>query len=531
VYTAALFMLASRAPLHPPLEVATPSHVSTRGWNARLPLAALLAVLALGAFTRLHALGAESVWFDEAITFRRARLSVPELMSSSLYKMHVPTYFLFMREVLAFGDDEWMLRFPSALFGTLKIGVVAAAGWVVGGAPVGLTAALLLVLAPAHVHYDQEARMYALQTFALSIALLGQLWLTCHPQAATDCWLRNKSHAPRDDAAGAARRGKLAWTAWLLGSVTALYLHNTSALFLVASSAAALALMVADPANRKRFLWHWVAANVAMLLAWSPWLPSLLSQLNKPQFATQVWGGRVGWNGLVEQIRYVLLGGKSPWVNGIVIGLSIAGAWRLRGRPALLAALLVLSLSAPLLLFAISLAAKPMFMPRLMLWGTASACVLAGCGMLAVRRPWLRALVLLTLTALGLMQLQKDYVRQSKVDWRGVAQILSKYEGPRAVALAPSFMQAVPVEYYQNRTTAPIRLPRIEEVRHIHSGRVPRLLGRRIRTVLFFYPGKLPREQWPPAIRVVAAQARRVARVELRGAIVEHYELDGPIHE
>jgi mannosyltransferase len=508
-------------------DLAAPPEAQARTPGSALRWTALLAVLGLGVLTRLHALGAESLWFDEAITFLRARSPIPELISSSVYKMHVPTYFLLMRQVLPFGDDEWMLRFPSALFGMLKIPVVAATGWIVGGAPVGLTAALLLVLSPAHLRYDQEARMYAMQTFALSLALLGQVWLTCHPRLAVDCWRRvNAAWQPDADARAGARAGKLAWTAWVSGTVLALYLHNTSALFLLASSCAALALLVADPVHRWRFFWHWTVANAVVLLAWSPWLPSLLSQLTRPHFASQVWGSPPRLGALTGQLRRLLLCGRSVPVNLTVLGLLIAGAWQLRRRPALLATLLLLALLAPVLLFCVSLLAKPMFMPRLMLWGVPPACVLAGCGMLAIRRRWLQMLVPVVLATFGLWQLQRGYARENKVDWRGVAQVLSKHEGRRVVVLASSFMQMTPLEYYAKRTTARVKLPRMVEVRHTHSGReLQHVLGR-ARSVLFVHPSGLPRENWPAAIGAIERRARRVAGVQLHGASVEHYELD-----
>ena len=84
---------------------------------------------------------------------------------------HPPLYYLLAHAWLGLGSDETALRLLSAALGALTVPVLGAVGARLGGPRLGLLAAALLAVAPAHVFYSRDARMYPL------LVLLGTLAL------------------------------------------------------------------------------------------------------------------------------------------------------------------------------------------------------------------------------------------------------------------------------------------------------------------------------------------------------------------
>lgn len=129
----------------------------------------LTLIILLATFLRLFRLGYQSLWFDEAISFTRANMSLPETLHQTLTVLHPPLYSLILHFWLKVGHNETLLRFPSVAFSVLALPLAYQLGRLCVSRRVGLMAALLLALNPFHVWYAQEARMYSmLMLFALS---------------------------------------------------------------------------------------------------------------------------------------------------------------------------------------------------------------------------------------------------------------------------------------------------------------------------------------------------------------------------
>jgi mannosyltransferase len=480
-------------------------------------LAGFAAVVGLGIWTRFHHLGMESLWYDEATTFYRARLPLAELIESSISKMHIPSYFMLIHYVMRLGDDEWMLRMPSAVFGVLKIALVTIAGGIVGGRRVGLVAGLLLVLSPTQLQYDQEARSYAAQTFGTCLALVGQLWLFTRPEAAVQCWSRQRALCS-DRAVTAAR---WAWVAWMAGVVIALYMHNTSVLYMVASSAATLVFLIAEPRYRVRFFWHWVVANLIVLLVWSAWWPSLASQVGSSEFVRLDWTGVRSFRSLLDTTTLLLLGDYPP-IKALVLGLAVAGAAALRRRPLMLASLLLLSLSAPLLFGLVSLY-KPIFMLRLLTWGGPAFYVLSAHGVMLLPRVWQQALAVAVVAAVGLWGLHRNYYeREIKSGWRGAAQVMAKHHGEGVVTLLATGTDGRVIVYYRDRTTDPIDVPPWVSAKTQRKLVEARQALSSAREVVYMASTKRSR---PKLLRSVIKGARLVGRARPNKIVIEHYVL------
>ena len=156
---------------------------SARHW----PVIILITLLALA--IRLAGLGSKDLWIDEADSLYFASQSFTDI----LYRLcdpHPPGYYVVLNGFLSLGRNEFWVRLPSAIAGTLSIPLLYALSRELAAVfsqpwldrRTGVLASLLLAVAPLHVWYAQEARMYALVTalgicavcFAVRVASRGR---------------------------------------------------------------------------------------------------------------------------------------------------------------------------------------------------------------------------------------------------------------------------------------------------------------------------------------------------------------------
>jgi mannosyltransferase len=123
--------------------------------------ALLLVILFTGVVLRLYQLGAESLWYDEAISTWAAHQSPSQILEISKDDNNFFSYYLLLHYwVGLFGDTEYSVRLPSALAGIFTIFVMYKVGCLLFGRNEALIASLILALSPLHVYYSQEARVY-----------------------------------------------------------------------------------------------------------------------------------------------------------------------------------------------------------------------------------------------------------------------------------------------------------------------------------------------------------------------------------
>lgn len=160
--------------------------------QAARPWLPLILITLLGLAIRLIALGSKSLWIDETHSFYFASQPLSSLFTQ-LCDPHPPGYYALLSLVLAIGRNEFWLRLPSAIAATLTIPLTYVLSRGLGSAlaikgldrRAAILAALLLAVAPLHVWYAQEARMYALVTFLGLCAVLFAVRLAVHERAWT----------------------------------------------------------------------------------------------------------------------------------------------------------------------------------------------------------------------------------------------------------------------------------------------------------------------------------------------------------
>jgi len=122
---------------------------------------------------RLIALN-QSLWLDEAVTANVVKnLDFFQIVTKfSPSDFHPPLYYLFMKLwTNFFGYSEIALRIPSVLFSLMTGYLVYKIASLFHGSIAGVFAMAFFLFNPLIVYYSQEARMYMMATFFLTIAL------------------------------------------------------------------------------------------------------------------------------------------------------------------------------------------------------------------------------------------------------------------------------------------------------------------------------------------------------------------------
>lgn len=169
---------------------------------------------------------------------------------SSDAEISPPLYFVLAWFTTQLGDAPELVRLPSMIAGVISIGLVYLVGRRLVSVTAGVIAAAVMALNPFMIFYSADGRAYAVAIALLLGSTLAMLW--------------------------AAREGRFAaWATYAALSCLAVYTHYTAAFVLAVQLAW---LLWTHPECRRAAL----VANVAAVLAFVPWVPSLLADLDSP---------------------------------------------------------------------------------------------------------------------------------------------------------------------------------------------------------------------------------------------------------
>ncbi|MGI8916770.1 MAG: glycosyltransferase family 39 protein [Chloroflexota bacterium] len=251
--------------------------------------AAALALCGLAFLLRWFHLGAQSLWYDEALSVSLAIAPLRSMVAQLIAQdVHPPLYFALLHFwILGAGSGEVAVRALSAWWGVLGVALLITLGARLGGRTIGLVAGALAGASPLLVYYGQETRMYAM------LAGLGTL--------AAYAFVR---------ATGGRRR----W--WLVAAIVlaaALWTHLAAGALVVALNVGYLWERLRQHRPR-RWDGAWFLAQVAVLLLFAPWL--WVAEGSLRDYASPVHGGPVGW--MLEQTAIVFGLGHT------VVGLAVS---------------------------------------------------------------------------------------------------------------------------------------------------------------------------------------------------------------
>ncbi|MGC4115186.1 MAG: glycosyltransferase family 39 protein [Myxococcales bacterium] len=406
--------------------VLTPS-MATRRTTALV----LLAITAAGAAVRLWDVTDQSVWLDEAASLLHARRPWAELLSSSVDPGNPPLYYLGLKAWCAlFGTGELALRLPAALCGIAAIPLAfLVARELFDDERIGLFAAALLAVLPAHVYYSQESRQYA--PLVLSGLVTAWAYLVA---------LRTDRRA--------------AWIAMAVSGALGFWLHYNGALVAVV-----IAVHVLLFARRPR-AFACLAACAALCVP--TFVLYLLPALRR---------GSDGWQGYFtlasvldwasSLFGWIVMPDEPLWAN-VPAALSLAVAIL---APLVLAAVASRSASPglrrglsfaalyfllPFVLWAALCLARPLWHPRYQLVAAPGWVLLAAWALGTVsRKPRLALGAFIAFPCL--LSLSTAHFRWLKADWREAASVAQSVEtasrGPGRVLVTMPF-QEWPLAYY-----------------------------------------------------------------------------------
>lgn len=310
------------------ISLSHPSNTSPITNRARwIALGGILLAFAL----RLHRLGAESLWYDEAVSVFLAQQPIPELIAHTARDIHPPGYYLLLHawgwlaQPSLTNGLEFLYAWPSLFWGMLLLPLVFALGrrfFTVRVAWIGLW---LTAVNPYHIWYGQEVRMY---TLGAGLGLLC-LW------GASGWWQVAGSRWQIASKRSSTRTIHYSLLIYTLAAAAGLYTLYYFAFLLITLN---LLIFWQIYPNRQYPIFHpqsllpWLLANGAALLLWSPWLPTFWRQMTDPPVPP--WRGALDLGVVLQESLASLLIGQTPplgilwpWaaVALVLTGLALAG--------------------------------------------------------------------------------------------------------------------------------------------------------------------------------------------------------------
>jgi 4-amino-4-deoxy-L-arabinose transferase-like glycosyltransferase len=243
----------------------------------------LVFIVMLGCVLRFYGLGRESLWNDELASWVQvSRGSIFQCVTHHVLDLHPPGYRVLLWLVeRSIGDSEEALRLPSAVSGGLSIVAIFLAGCLLYSYKEGLIASALLAVSWCPVYYSQEARAY-------SMLLLFALLATCF-------WVSVVKGTARGTGAG--RAAKLGY---IVAAIVTSYLHYFGLYLVMLQGVVALLVSI----RRRQALRSVLSVYLPILLAYLPWLPAVLYQVNHSA-SSIAWVSRPGGMSFLYYLRFL----------------------------------------------------------------------------------------------------------------------------------------------------------------------------------------------------------------------------------
>ena len=434
----------------------TKLHPLTHGLQSVMRSSQSLLILSLitiaGICLRLYHLDSQSFWLDEGFSANIARH--PSLQAWS-QDSPPPLYYALLAAWSRFSDSDYWLRLLSVIFGVATIPVVYSLGRKLFGPRAGLWQAAALPVLSFHVRYSQEARMYSLLAFLFACALWGLV------SAARDNSLKH-------------------WLAYTISSTLIAYSLGAGVIYVAVL--AMLFPLCARNINKAANWVPWLFSNAAVALLFLPWLGIYMQRAH--DVARDFWVPAPSWSAPLLVLRDFTvawipapsemslqhLGAPFPvglpdwlWVVPIVLVLVYAIAKSGPEKVWVVRTLVAAYVLPILVIFLLSLAVKPIFLPRVFLPTVIPMVLLLGAVSEVSVKPaaWLRAVIVVSV--LLLVASTFYYFRYTqKEHWREASQFLQQHVAPGDVILYND--DGSTGKYLINRYDAKAALRSVEQV-------------------------------------------------------------------
>ena len=393
-----------------------PKHAAANPWY----LPAITAIALIAAALRLYKLGDANIWEDEARTVWFQHFDVAHILFATAGDTHPPlSYILYHYWQLPSGSSAFALRFLAAAFGIATVPVCAAIGRHLAGPTAGTITALLLAVAPFHVWWSEQIRMYSL------IALLASISIFCFLAG-----MRFREQQPA--------RARWLLVGMAIANLAGLYSLYFYVLIIVLESLFVLGILLRRH-SATLFVW-WTSIHLASILAFLPWLSYFrehaitfsaraVPRPTPSQFVEGSWSELIlGIDVNVDRFRLLNL-----ILAALAVGLL--ALLLIRGRRWPVACWLALIVvSVPLIAYVITLPQglffSPTYQTRYQLMALPALVVLFGWGIASLPRS-ARSVPLLGLLAVSGFSLTSLYQDRHLVDdYQSLARFIQAYEQP-----------------------------------------------------------------------------------------------------
>lgn len=408
----------------------------------------LFFITLLGAYLRIHGLGSESIWLDEASTFRMSSVdSIATVWANAIQDRHPPLHFLVIHFVTMFSNSEFWLRFPSAVFGILTIPAIYLTADCLFGKKEGLISAFILSISVVHIFYSQEARMYSQMVFFSLISV----YFLYRSYSENKNWL---------------------WMGFSISAALAFYSFYYTVFVLVPlilfycivqlkDSYRGTKIVISDVENAK----HFVLSMVVFLVLISPLIIPFVSQSISRTSGSPTWGMSQSASFFTSILQQFSIAGTGFYV--LLFFFLIGSVFlfkdnKKREQSLLLGLLFILPFIASFIL-----AAKMPFSSRYLLFILPIYIVIISRGitgtsdfLFSPKKPsskknesdvvnmYFTTLVLLIILLLSFSSLSSYYSTLQKNDWRTATSYLGEISSPGdVIVFLPGYMTQ-PFEYY-----------------------------------------------------------------------------------
>ncbi len=429
--------------------------------KSRIQYYLLALTIFLGSLLRFYHIGQQPLWLDEAFSYWFSGLTIDELWTVvPQFETNPPLYYTILKIwSLLFGSTEACLRSLSAVMSIGCIPLVFLIGKRIGKPDdtswLGVIAAFLFSVFPVHVQYAQEARSYAMLTFAASLVLLMVLWIMTDPKWGCE---------PIIGRSGDQNNGKglskfLPWLTTVFAVSFTLWLHNTAVLYIVTIFSIVLVWFFRELNANRTFLSNLLIVVILVCLSWVPYLIFLIPQTTSASLPIP----KPTALSVIDAVAWLLLGSSltSATVAKLILKIAVlvfiftlaaVGWFHIRRRYGRYVSILILgSIFGPILAeLVFSVLYRPIFLARTLVYVSVPFYIAVAAGILSLRDSRKRALVTI-MVALILLKWTYSFhaMKQEREPWDQIAQTVAQKAREDIVLLVPNNIE-LPFSYYAN---------------------------------------------------------------------------------
>ena len=405
----------------------------------------LFMILSVGLFLRIYHLGYESIWVDEGYSIIFAKLNFPQLIEVTSKDVHTPFYFMILHYwINLFGDSEFSIRFPSAVFGFIAIVMVYKVGGLIFDKKVGLLSSLILALSVFHIHYSQDARMYSLMALLSLVSMYFFIRLIKEGSFGTSI-------------------------GYVLSNTLLIYTQYFGLFIVVAQNIYLATMFLLSRETLKISLRRWVLLQATLILLFAPWVVVLVKQIMsvkrgfwipEPTLGTLVKSFRV-YSGQYLFILFLVLSSVSAinfgktrekinW-KGLFKPLENYGNKNLSnfGKIYLLSVWLLTPIILP---FIISKVLTPVYWDRYTIGASVAFYVLIAKGINNISHRYVKAAVIGVVVIGSAVNVWGYHTATNKEQWRSVADYVDTNALPGDLILFNADFCQFSFDYYSART-------------------------------------------------------------------------------